>query len=230
MEPSLYVNRELSWLEFDQRVLEEALDPTVPLLERVKFLAIVSSNLDEFFMVRVAGLEAPDRRRSADRGSRRARAGRDARTPCRPARTSSPSSSTAAGSTSSSPRSRARASPSFGPRTRRAEQRAHLEQFVRRTLLPVLTPLAIDPGHPFPYLANRSLCLVAQIRADGAVRSCRGRGSSSSTCPSQVLPRFVPLPERAQERRASCGSKTWRACTCRGSITGTRSTRATPSA
>jgi polyphosphate kinase len=199
MDPSLYVNRELSWLEFDQRVLEEALDPTVPLLERVKFLAIVSSNLDEFFMVRVAGLK-----RLIAAGA--VTSGPDGL---------SPAETLSAVSTRAHELSEQQhgcwideLEPALAregisvvrPEDATAEQRVQLELFVRKTLLPVLTPLAIDPGHPFPYLANRSLCLVAQIRATAPSLLPRTR-LVVVHLPSQVLPRFVPLPSGPGEAR-----------------------------
>jgi polyphosphate kinase len=199
MEPSLYVNRELSWLEFDQRVLEEALDPTVPLLERVKFLAIVSSNLDEFFMVRVAGLKRMI-------GAEAPTVGPDGLGPAEALNAVS-----ARAHELSEQQHRCwidELEPALAregisvvrPEDATAEQRAHLEQFVRRTLLPVLTPLAIDPGHPFPYLANRSLCLVAQIRATAPSVLPRTR-LVVVHLPGQVLPRFVPLPSAPGEAR-----------------------------
>jgi polyphosphate kinase len=192
MDPSRYNNRELSWLEFDQRVLDEARDPSVPLLERVKFLAIVSSNLDEFFMVRVAGLKRQVRAGDLSPGP-------DGLTPAEAL---------------AKVRARARElseeqhrcwmeelQPALEregirlvrPGDATPEQRTFLEEYVRRTLLPVLTPLAMDPGHPFPHLANRSLCLVASIRA-AAASSLPATQLAVVHLPSQVMPRFVRLP------------------------------------
>jgi polyphosphate kinase len=157
------LNRELSWLEFNRRVLEEAQDEHVPLLERVKFLAIFSSNLDEFFMVRVARLKR--RIEAGDQTS-----GPDGLTPAQ---------TLAAISTRMhqlveqqhrcfleelQPRLAAEGIHLVRPAEITHEQEQFLAEYFRHTLFPVVTPLAIDPGHPFPYLANRSLCLVATLR------------------------------------------------------------------
>src|SRR6267142_361550 len=160
-----FVNRELSWLEFNRRVLEEAQDPSVPLLERVKFLAIFSSNLDEFFMVRVAARvrELVDAQRHCFLGEIQPLLTAEGIVLLRPKETSD-------------------------------AQERFLEEYFRRTLLPVLTPLAVDPGHPFPYLGNRSPCLVVAIRP--STPSAPPASSLSVIhIPSQVLPRFVALPD-----------------------------------
>jgi len=193
MGPEAFVNRELSWLEFNRRVLEEAQDPTVPLLERVKFLSIFSSNLDEFFMVRVAELKR--RIHSGDQD-----AGPDG---------------LAAGETMAAVVSRVHelvdeqhrcfleeVQPLLAadgihllrPKEASPEQQRFLEEYFRRTLLPVLTPLAVDLGHPFPYLGNRSMCLVASIRPS-TPSTLPHTTLSVIHIPSQVLPRFVALPD-----------------------------------
>jgi polyphosphate kinase len=192
-----FVNRELSWLEFDRRVLEEAEDPTVPLLERLKFLAIVSSNLDEFFMVRVAGLK---RRVRAGDGT----TGRDGLT---------------ASQTLAAVAERARRLSDeqhrcfldqlepllaaegirvLSPAELTPEQKRFLDDYFHRTVLPVVTPLAIDPGHPFPHLGNRSLCLVASL-TPSAPSPLPQAALSVVHIPTSVVPRFVPLPAPAGE-------------------------------
>jgi len=188
-----FVNRELSWLEFNRRVLEEAQDPSVPLLERVKFLAIFSSNLDEFFMVRVAALKrrihagdqtpGPDGLTPAETTeavAARVRVLVDAQHRCflgeiQPLLTSE-------------------GILLLRPKETSDEQRRFLEEYFRRTLLPVLTPLAVDSSHPFPYLGNRSPCLVASIRPS-APSALPVSSLSVIHIPSQVLPRFVALPD-----------------------------------
>ncbi len=191
-DPRALVNRELSWLEFDRRVLAEAQDERVPLLERVKFLAIFSSNLDEFFMIRVAGLK------------RRLRAGDQTRGPdgLSPAEVLAAVAAEAHRLVAQQhrcflddiePRLAVEGIRILRPKDVDEGQRRFLEEYFRRSVLPVLTPLAIDPGHPFPYLANRSLCLVAAVRP-AAGSPLPDTALAVVHLPGQLVRRFVALP------------------------------------
>jgi polyphosphate kinase len=186
------INRELSWLEFNRRVLEEAQDLTVPLLERVKFLSIFSSNLDEFFMVRVADLKqriwAGDQSAAADGLS--------------PARTLAAVSERVHALVQEQhrsflediqPRLVAEGIRIVRPKEVTPEQTQVLEAYFHRTLLPVVTPLAIDPGHPFPHLVNRALCLVVSLRPT-APSVLPSAALAVIHIPAQVIPRFIRLP------------------------------------
>lgn len=192
METKPYVNRELSWLEFNRRVLEEAFDESVPLLERVKFLAIFSANMDEFFMVRVARLK---RRIAQDD----LEVGPDGMTPPQTLAAISTRVHELAEEQhrgfleTIQPQLEAEGIHIARPEELDADQKHFLEEFFRRTLLPVVTPLAIDPGHPFPHLGNRSLCLVAALRSAGNSRLPQ-TSLAVVHIPSQVVQRFIALP------------------------------------
>ena len=159
---TLYLNRELSWLAFNARVLHEANDPRVPLLERLKFLAIFSSNLDEFFMVRVAGL-----RRQVESGASHV-------TPdgLTPAEQLAAIRGRVALLLEDRRRCFAELLRELAPHGVRivsvaelnaAERRAIDEEFEAQ-IFPVLTPLAVDQGHPFPNVSNLSLSLAVEVR------------------------------------------------------------------
>lgn len=188
-DPALYFNRELSWLEFDRRVLEEAQDPKVPLLERLKFLAIFSSNLDEFFMVRVGGLQQKVQAGIA-RGS-----GADRMPPLEQlTRISQVVRQLFADLHHCLQQDVLPALEQEGVVFRRGAdltdaERDHLRAVFRREIFPVLTPLAIDPGHPFPHLLNKSLNLAVELRR----RSLDKEAFALVQVPA-VLPRFMALP------------------------------------
>jgi polyphosphate kinase len=194
MDAKSYINREISWLEFNRRVLEEARDESVPLLERVKFLAIFSSNLDEFFMVRVARLK-----RMIDDGDQSADP--DSLTPAQTLTAISKRVHDLAAEqhlcflNTIMPQLSAEGIHLVRPEEMSGEQERFLEEFFQRTLYPIVTPLAFDPGHPFPYLANRSLCLVVALRPTIASRLPH-TDLSIVHIPTQVAPRFIPLPAR----------------------------------
>ena len=163
--PEELLNRELSWLDFNARVMEEAEDSSVPLLERVKFLSIVSSNWDEFFMVRVAGIW-----RQIDAGI--TQPGPDGLTPRQLLeRVSSRihDYSTRQHELFHSilePQLEAAGITILDPSDLDEAQRAFALDYFERSLLPLITPLAVDTGHPFPRLGNRALVLVVELVPD----------------------------------------------------------------
>jgi polyphosphate kinase len=190
VEATDLLNRELSWLEFNARVLHEAEDAANPLLERLKFIAIFDSNLDEFFMKRVGGLkqQLASNVRELDPGT-----------------DGTPLQQLAAINAKVRPmvkRQRrllnADLLPALGQHglevvswdELRASERRHLAGEFDRQFFPVLTPLAVDPAHPFPFISNVSLSLAVSIKApgDSAPRFARVKAP-------HVLPRWVQVPK-----------------------------------
>jgi polyphosphate kinase len=187
-DPQYYINRELSWLKFNDRVLHEACDPRTPLLERLKFLAIFSSNLDEFFMVRVAGLkqqvEATVNLLTAD-GRTPQKQLDDIRLHLIP--------------------QLKKLNAEFEEVLRplliqqgiyildyielNEKQRSYLDNYFEEQVFPVLTPLAVDPSHPFPHISNLSLNLAVMLKNPDTDEEFFARVKVP-----QVLPRFLPLP------------------------------------
>jgi len=192
-DPALFINRELSWLEFNARVLAEAYDERNPLLERLKFLAIFHSNLDEFYMVRVAGLrrqmsarvphvsgDGLSARQQLDAIDRRVHDLTDVVQHCLH-EVLLPALET------------------HGVRVVSMDElseteRSAIDAFFDQQLFPVLTPLAVDPGHPFPYISNLSVSLAVQLRHPelGDERFARVKVPKS-------LSRWVPVPGRRHQ-------------------------------
>lgn len=185
-DPSLFINRELSLLAFQRRVLEEAQDESNPLLEKFKFLSILGSNLDEFFMVRVAGLK-----RQLESGA--APPLPDGMTPAQQlAAIRSEVSNLLAVSYECLSKHLLPALKESGVQildleNLNAKQKAKAKEFFTQTVFPVLTPLAFDPGRPFPHISNLSLNLAVIIRDhEGNERFARIKIPDT-------LPQLVPL-------------------------------------
>ena len=179
-----YINRELSWLAFNSRVLEEAWDETNPLLERVKFLAIFGNNLDEFFMIRVSGLQAQRTAEVADVAA-------DGLTPTEAldqigrevARLSALAQDCWKELRRLLKRQRIEV---VGYDELSDEEKVHLTRFFENEVFPTLTPLAVDHGHPFPHISNLSLNLAIVVNDP-----IRGQRFARMKIPA-TFPRLVP--------------------------------------
>ncbi|MGB5815055.1 MAG: polyphosphate kinase 1 [Thermoanaerobaculia bacterium] len=182
-----YLNRELSWLQFNERVLEEALDDGNPLLERVKFLSIFSSNLDEFFMIRVSGL-----RRQLAGGALQAPP--DGMSPAEQLTATrdrlEPALDQAEDCWKNEIRSQLKREgiKVLNHDDLKSKQRKLLRKLFKKEIFPALTPLAFDPGHPFPHISNLSINLAVVVKDPG-----QGEKFARVKVP-HMFPRFVRIP------------------------------------
>ncbi len=193
--PDLYINRELAFLEFNRRVLEQAKKDEVPLLERLRFLCITSSNLDEFFEIRVAGLKQQEALGGTHRGA-------DNQTPSEQLRRIADLTHELVAE-----QYRVMNDVLFplldaeGIRFRRRatwdkRQRQWLKQYFNRELEPILTPIGLDPAHPFPRPLNKSLSFIVTLEGKDAF----GRSSGMAIVQApRALPRVVLLPDTHAE-------------------------------
>ncbi|HKI20724.1 MAG TPA: polyphosphate kinase 1 [Isosphaeraceae bacterium] len=198
LEPGWFINRELSWLDFNERVLEEARDSSNPLLERLRFLSICASNLDEFFEVRVAGLQAqlfenlepqdlpPDGMGPLAQLIEITRRAHDFVTRLYDVWLSE-----------IHPTLQKHGIRLCTPQELTDAQNAFLDDYFDTQVYPVLTPLAIDPAHPFPHVHNKSLNLLLRIES----KKPQERPRYAVLQVPSVLSRLVPLPDEADGQR-----------------------------
>jgi polyphosphate kinase len=193
--PDRFYNRELSWLQFNRRVLEEAQNERHPLLERLRFLSISASNLDEFYMVRVAGIYG------------QVLAGvqttsQDGLTPAQQLRTVNRFASSLVADKQACWRDlRAKLAEAglhiLEPKDLRAPERSWLQRLFMTHIFPILTPIAVDPAHPFPFIFNRGLVIVVEM-----VRESDGKAMNGLIPITGQLERFIRLGESDPEHPA----------------------------
>jgi len=207
--PELYLNRELGQLAFNRRVLAQAQDPATPLLERLRFLCIVSGNLDEFFEIRVSGLQAEIEAGAPAVGPERIPAsqlfGRVAKETHElvAAQYSLLNQQILPGLAREGIRFLRRSE--FTP-----SQAEWIRSYFFREVMPVLTPIGLDPAHPFPRVLNKSLNFAVELEGKDAF----GRNSGIAIVQApRVLPRVIRLPRARSRTRITISCSCRRSCT-----------------